>query len=319
MEYDEQEVMQAVSQGFRTLCEVHEAYVLEPHVVPLGARREEGKREEMVIVAKGDITRCYAPLMHPELPNALAKIRYGDEAATLAFVHKYGLLGYSKLVSFTQHPSRGDPLPWFWTHAETVHIYLEVASYLQNEDMDGLERYFQSLRCPFPWFNDPKDWPSAFIAAREKVDQMTRQQPKSNIVAVIQQADHPVRPDVFQAALQMGLEMGLENAQSLMDYGRKFLRDLINPNLAGIHLEIAEFEGHDRPCFVFHALCEMVYWHLANPLGKLSLRRCANPRCQAPFFPKTAKQKYCPPLWGQSDSPCANRHRVNKWRRAHAV
>jgi hypothetical protein len=304
MEYDEQEVMQAVSHGFRTLCEVHEAYVLEPHVVPPEARREEGKHEDMVIVAKGNIARCYAPLMHPELPNALAKIRYGDEAAALAFVHKYGLLGYGKLVPFTQHPSRGDPLPWFWTHAETVHIYLEVASHLQNEDMDSLAKYLHSFRSPASSYGEQEYWPSAFIASRERVYLMT--------------ANKPPTSDVLYDALQMGIEMRLDNAPSLMDYGRWFLRTLVNPNIAGIHPEIAEFEGHDRPCFVFHALCEMVYWHLANPLGKLSLRRCANPQCQAPFFPKTAKQKYCPPLWGQSESPCANRHRVNKWRRAHA-
>jgi hypothetical protein len=331
VEYDEQEAQRAVLQGFRTLWAVHETYVLEPHIVPLEARRidvdsqrqvrelEQEKREEMVIVAKGEVARCYAPLLHPEVPNALAKIHYGDEAATLAFVQKYGLLGYGKLVPLPQHPSGGDPLPWFWTHAETVRLALEVASYLQQDDMEHLETYLQSLRSPYSYFDDATAWPSVFIASREQVVHMTWQSPRSNIVAVLTQTASPLSSEVLHAAVHLGRDMERTRPQkSLRDYGRAFLRDVVNPNIAGIHLKITEDEGYDRPCFVFHALCEMVYWHLVNPLGKLPLRRCANPHCQAPFFPKTAKQKYCPPPWGQSDSPCANRHRVNKWRRAHA-
>jgi hypothetical protein len=65
---------------------------------------------EGVLRRKGAIRRIYSPIMHPEIPGELAKLRRGDEVGVLEFASTYGSLGFSGLVQ-AERRCGGDPLP----------------------------------------------------------------------------------------------------------------------------------------------------------------------------------------------------------------
>lgn len=298
MEYDKQEVRAAQAHGFRRLWEIFESYVVksqavvrnEQHMTKTGQLctvADTRKEEERVILAQGSIARVYAPIMHPDLPNALAKIRCGDEVAARDFVQTYGLLGYERTVPPMGPGRQGEPLSWIWTHAKAVLLCLRLTHLLQEGDIDGLEACLQSLRGPHPFDSHREYWPVLIGEAHWQMEYITW-------------------PLVYRTQD--------EKAQQLTIVAHNIRRTLINENIRRIHVEVHEENGQDQPFFVFNALYEMIYWHLADALGKNAVRRCAYPRCQALFIPKRANQAYCPPRWRQKESPCAVRHRVEKHR-----
>jgi hypothetical protein len=293
---DLQEAREALARGFDTFWVVHAAYEVRSQPVDLEERRivEHGQLrmvrglcEELVIVPQGPVKHFYAPIMRPELPNALAKIEYGDIRAAMAFVQTYGLLGYAKFGR-QEHP--GEPLSWLWTHAETVHLCLRLSYFLQAGEPYALRQYLRSLRGPDPLSWQGQTSPVTFTACRDHTMHIGWS-PRRRKVA---EADDDAR---------------------FIELARRMWRDLINENIVGIHYEIRDNNGQDSPGFVFKALCEMIYWHVMNPKRKHAMRQCANPQCRAPFWPKDARQTYCPPRVGQKESPCATSQRVAKHRR----
>src|SRR6266511_3784481 len=130
--------------------------------------------EEYEIIAgvlrmKGAIRRVYSPMMHPEIPWKLAKLRRGDEAGLLEFARTYGRLGYSNLVE-PERRRGGDPLPWIWLHVETLQMCMNLLYFLQEKDeerdVDRLAGYLRSLCGPFPFPVDHEHWPAAIVAER---------------------------------------------------------------------------------------------------------------------------------------------------------
>ena len=298
MEYDEDEVRTAQARGFGHLWKVFESYAVKPqaggspeqHITENGQlctvadTREE---EERVILAQGSVARVYAPIMHPELPNALAKIRRGDEVATRDFVQTYGLLGYVPSVPPMERGPQGEPLSWIWTHAETVQLCLYLTYLLQADDIDGLEVCLQSLRGPHPLDSHCEYWPMIVVEAHGQTE--------------------PILWPLHYRTQD-------EKAQKCTTVARNIRRTLINEYIRGIHCELHQENGQDRAFFMYNALYEMIYWHLANALGKNPVRCCADPQCRAPFIPQRANQAYCPPRWRQKESPCAVRYRVEQHR-----
>jgi hypothetical protein len=63
----------------------------------------------------------YSPMMHPEIPGGLAKLRRGDEAGVLELAKTYGSPCFSGLAAAARRCG-GNPLPWIWAHAETLNI-----------------------------------------------------------------------------------------------------------------------------------------------------------------------------------------------------
>ncbi|HEX9429191.1 MAG TPA: hypothetical protein VF944_02345, partial [Candidatus Bathyarchaeia archaeon] len=121
MEIASDEIQPSWAQGFTHGWEVAEEYEITGGVLR----------------GKGPSRRMYFPMMHPEIPGEVAKLRREDEAGVLEFARAYGSLGFSGLVP-AERRCGGDPLPWIWAHAETLHIGLQLILFLQESDVDAL-------------------------------------------------------------------------------------------------------------------------------------------------------------------------------------
>jgi CGNR zinc finger len=129
MEIPLEELEPSRAQGFATLWAVFGGYEITGGVL----RR-----------ARDDMVRCYAPLMHREIPGELMKLKRGDEAAVIRFAMLYGPLGYAMLVPPDENLG-GDPVEWIWAHAETLEICSHLTYLLQEDQSEKVKPYLRSL------------------------------------------------------------------------------------------------------------------------------------------------------------------------------
>jgi len=142
------------SNGFRHGWWVYPRYEIQEDLVvpidPLSAEIEARASERgdfrfkssglgALRVSHHPVTRSYLPITCPELPTEFAKLASGAEREVLAFVHRYGQLGYFFAAEscLARHSAelrelrdskyiKGDPLSWIIAHAKAVQLVLQL-------------------------------------------------------------------------------------------------------------------------------------------------------------------------------------------------
>jgi hypothetical protein len=231
----------------------------------------------------------YAPMLYPELPGEIAKLKPGDMKAVLQFARQYGLLGYGYQI---EKPS-GDPLLWIWTHAYTITVCLELTALLQEDNEAKLQAYFDSLR----------------LSEQELAAVETGEFGRALYIGPVDGRDIPYlgadgnfKPSFLSAK---------QSAQHLR-------RTIINGNIGPITRIIWDTDGKgERSFYNAQGTIRFAYWHLADMLehGKdVAVRRCAG--CNAWFVQTDKRQRFCPPPRGlkKAESPCAVRQRMRRYR-----
>jgi hypothetical protein len=270
---------------FRTRWPVSEAYrIINDRLCPCGPP-----------------VRGYDPLIHPEIPGHLAKLRHGDTEAVLKFAQAYGMLGYRAYIP----PERwarggvipiGDPLEWIWVHAATLRICLELGHRLKNGKLTAIRKYLQQLHVT------PQD--------REKYGfgeqgEETKTVWPAALIAV--QGDFAIEEWGWLGQHAIG------HHDDVKALARMACRSLINQNIAGIGWQLYDEGERDRLYLRFKALIEIAYWHVAQNVDRMRLKRCQAPDCRAIFVQKDRRQCFCAAMGGpKRESPCAIRYRVQR-------
>jgi hypothetical protein len=91
------------------------------------------------------------------------------------------------------------------------------------------------------------------------------------------------------------------------------LRYLLNANLGETGRRIQIVASGPRTVFTFRALIEVIYWQLADQIGKGAILRCAE--CGRIFTCANSRIRFCPPASGQKISPCKSRFNVRRHRK----
>lgn len=85
------------------------------------------------------------------------------------------------------------------------------------------------------------------------------------------------------------------------------LAKLINPNIAGLHYQLASTKEETPGLYLnFSALIDVIYWRLAAHLRR-EWRRCQRPQCGIVFPVDDPRQKFC-------SRRCANLNKVHAFR-----
>lgn len=92
-----------------------------------------------------------------------------------------------------------------------------------------------------------------------------------------------------------------------------YLRTLLNANLGDTGRRIQSTASGFRTIFTFRALVQVIYWQLADQLGKSSIRRCIE--CGRIFTHSNIRSRFCPPANGRQISPCKSRWNVRAFRK----
>lgn len=179
----------------------------------------------------------------------------------------------------------GDPVDWVWMHAETIRICLDLTELLQEDQLEKVLPYLRSVAPP------------------EEEKRRLHLLPSSLLIQFAAKG----RTDTLEIAYQ-------EKDSALL--ARLVCRDLINPNIDGIHRGLQEHGMNHRSFFQFSALIEAAYWRLADIVegARLTGRVIRCKECRALFSQQRRGQVYCPAPFGREESPCAVRARVRKTR-----
>jgi hypothetical protein len=239
------------------------------------------------------------PMAQPELPHELAKARSGAEADLLAFVRRYGLLGYERAWSAEERagvaallggdeeksPGPGDPVSWFVAHARTVGLVLDLLGSLREGD----------------------------AAVAQQVDRLVAKNDGAEVLRVVTAARGYLRPTSWD---------GPKPSTRPRDDAVALVQLALEPNLTGVIRTIGpridEEGGALQSWFRPRNLLDSIYWHLADSAEGGWVRRCADPECGAFFVAKSDRVKYCPPPMGyRGVSPCMNRHKQRVHRTRH--
>jgi len=233
--------------------------------------------------SRDDAVSVYAPIRRRELPGELAKLMRGDETALIAFAERYGQLGYDQLVGADERRG-GDPVDWIRLHAETVRICLDLTQLLQEDLLEKVQPYLHSVALP--------------KEERQRVQLL----PSSLVIKFAAKG----RTNTLEIAYEE------RNHASL---ARLVCRDLINPNIDGIHRGLQGHGKNEQSFFHFSALIEAAYWQLADIVEGGRVVRCDE--CRALFPQSREGQRYCPPQLRQRESLCAQRARVRRFHQRH--
>lgn len=226
----------------------------------------------------------YSPGGREELPNEIAKLERNDQVATLAFAHRYGLLGYSELSESKVQQPYGDPLDWIWLHAETLALCLSLKEMLDGRATNSLNRRLLD----FPQGKADSSYPAPCVtfASRETLQQRTFFVPS-----------------------------GPSRAAVLQSLAANILGAIVNANIERLHpvLTWSTKRQMFRQHFRFTALIEVAYWHIANVLQGGKVVRCAGAGCRGIFIQTDRRQRFCP-TGTKQESTCAVRKRVQRKR-----
>lgn len=304
-------------------------YVLEDGgVVALSQRRK-------IHASRALIDPTYFPLTRTELPAEFAKIASGSDDDVLAFVRRYGLLGYSvALTGFEQ-------------------FTLTVARAGGRKALNALERQPR----PDPWLTqvmkpdvlidlnydttlpgDPVAWVLAHAENVKLAGELGR---------ALHEGDVKARADGIQAVLERrivhtdtvgdvrqrgdfkGLAVSAPVARrgwsrprvatfpvtSWDEIALELVSFILTRNLGGVRRAIGFSVKTPRLVSLFapQNLLDCIYWLLADAVTGTQLRAC--PDCGHFFVATHERMKYCPPPMGiQGPSRCMNRAKVRRWR-----
>jgi hypothetical protein len=219
---------------------------------------------------QGAQARWYTPMMHPELPHEIAKLRPGDTKAVLRFARWFGLLGYWHLTG----QDEGEPLPWIWLHTRTINTCFELTHLLHQDDEAALTAYLATLTEPLAM--GIRQWPG-----------------QRKFEDVRQYAPHPgLSPTANAKQLRRDIVNG--NTGPIT----RFLLET-NDHVERLYFRL---DGVLRMAY-WH----LGTFCLA---GARPLVRCEDPKCQAWFAQKEPRQRFCPPLGGARESRCSARLRM---------
>lgn len=238
-----------------------------------------------ILEARGKVVKEYRPADEPNLWNHLADVST-KRLEPEQFAAKYGLLGYDNLSQWDVNKVLGND-----------RLFLEVEGDKPPGD-------------PIIWFM----WHAKTVhQARELIqllDPDADPQELRTYVERLWRDWYPVGGWPRKRALLA--ELGVKPKPAALAHA--MLREMINPNLEGIHRQLyPDPLGRSRGLFTFRALIEMVYYHLANLLeGKGFLNRCEG--CGKPFYSRDRRPKHCPPPPGVSISRCASLKNVRVFR-----
>lgn len=292
------------SLGFSNLWSLYESY----EIVDGGVRPTD---------ESGASRTYYAPARDRKVLTALARVVPGDEASALAFVHRWGLLGFAGLMraagtdvgKWSQGGTvwEADPaerLDWIWAHADTVHFLMEALRHRRKGPTNALKEYLRSRR-------DRR----AEVLQAEPGRSRTPAASRPELTIALGPTITTTRPR------GAGADPDAELTR-LLDW-------IINENLKGMNAALV------RPLDIpngrvvgwrFVALTNVIYWHLANVvMGDVRLERCAE--CDNYFEQTDARQRYCPPAEStrvrivqkvakRPESLCARRARMRRHRQA---
>jgi hypothetical protein len=291
--------------------------------------REQYRITEGMLVGQGASKWTYAPMERRELRTELAKLQAGDERAVLRFAHRYGPLGYDRLL-----PDTGEPLAWIWAHALIIRVCLELTGLLDPGSEAALEDYVKRVEwhvlgaAPSPCAAQPPSFPEA-----QAYDTIQRyQRIYVNVGLPYKQRLYskaglnPFHPDADALAVLDQLGTAADWARldkgplpSLRTRARRLRSFLINQFMGPIERQLWDQEGTPpRSRYGLRALYNYAYWHLADLVEDQYTRlgRCA--ACHHWFAQTDARQRFCPPGPGQIGSRCAARERMRKKRHGAA-
>jgi hypothetical protein len=90
------------------------------------------------------------------------------------------------------------------------------------------------------------------------------------------------------------------------------IRYLINANLSTTGRLLQSSSRGLRTIFTFQALVQVIYWQLADQIGKSSIHRCTE--CGRIFSHSNIRARFCPPQGGNKISACKSRWNVREFR-----
>lgn len=215
-----EEAAEAAKAGFPRLWPVYEDYTLE-----------KGRN----ILPAGKVARYYAPILHRELPSELACIREGDVDALMAFVRRYGLLGYQ---GFAGHV-RQDPLPWVWAHVRTVRLIMDGLSILQRRDAEAADTLLAGLT---PSRTEDGTPPLPAVLGAQGGD----------VILSTFQGRTALDTVGFMVKTLLGANVRGVNRVPLLEKAR-----------------------YIRSAFTYRAMVQVIYWHMLDAAEGGSLRVCA--------------------------------------------
>jgi hypothetical protein len=305
------------SRLFTTLWPVAEDYIIEEGVLyPLLGGQKFVLMGTQQVAARELLDPTYMPLAHSELPSEFAKVSGGGEDKVLAFVRRYGHLGYSEaLTEFEAGALRlakdsqyempfaldkgydpqlpGDPLAWIFAHADTVKLAGDLAAALQRPSGARalLERRITESLHPGG---------AAVLGPSISYARATRGWRRPHQVYA-PAPGHPHAP-----------EGGWEGA------ALRIIASILNANLGGVRRFMSvEDEEASRPGLVSlfqpRNLLDGIYWLLADEVAGEQLRTCQ--ACGHFFAATDERMKYCPPPKGiEGPSRCMHREKMRRFR-----
>ena len=233
----------------------------------------EGLEPPLDVVPTGDEGEWYAPVEQPGLLGALLDVGQGHLKPT-QFADRFGLLGYDQLVP-SQNRCAGDPLDWFMAHTRTVHVIAQLILLLKK------------LRDKSP-------------GARAALSKYEAKIPDGPYAMGSRVSTIPLRRMSFSGS-------PVKAAIGIVQY-------LLNENLGPTARRLRSIEtGGLRSVFTFRALIDVIYWQLADQLGRGSIHRCKE--CGRIFTNPNTKADYCPPTRGKKISRCKSRWNVREFRK----
>ena len=296
----EHDWVEANARGSASLVVVWGDYEINNGVITQGSEYEE--------------QRLYFPIAKPGLASEIAKLRPGDNKAALAYVRKWGTLGYSEIQSASGVMTipHGDPLVWMWAHAQGIRTVLTLHRLLQQGDGAALQAYIEELRVTIQMLvaeseagsrmdkghvGEALDFVDALFTVRQE-DDLTQ---GAGLVY-----GHRQR---IVTTKWLGWEDGKVEAAA-----RRIITGIINPNIVGVYRQVAHDKdagslkvrrGWDCPLSV-------AYWHLGELVAGGRVEECEN--CNSLFVQTRRFQRFCPAPPFTSESSCASAFRQRKRR-----
>jgi hypothetical protein len=260
-------------------------HALSPCVVPV-YNAYEIAREDIRPHRTAVVVDMYSPLDEKSsrassVLGEFGKLPLADDAALLAFVHRYGLPAMGFDVPTNERVDAA-PVAWLRAHGRTVRVCLEIEELLRHARAATLRRYLEEL-------------PVDGFGVRDCTG--VRWQ--------------PLKTSAIEPRTQLRwLRAHLVNPH-LVDVHP----ELVVPPEAGSPgsriYPAARIRERDRLTFRIGGLLQAVYWLLATNAVGGTVRRCACPGCPGLFVQREPRQRYCTAPFGHTgdESPCAIRAR----------
>lgn len=287
---------------------VFERYAIAKRPEIVGKLMEYGTGEKpgslKYLESGGRVVKTYRPADYPEIAMSLAYLwnmedECLDEKRLLQFASKWGSLGYGVCDPKTFSPhllgsveatevflrDNRDPLDWVAAHAYGVRVCLDLLWLLGGHDTDALRQYIGKL----------------FVGSR------TENPPWAlGMKLTWHLLFHPVGRVDQTLNEYSGSPLGNQR-----DVARDIVSWIVSPNLAGIRQGLVVTDRRFR-LKAEGSLVGMAYWHLAQMASDMvNVRQCP---CGRYFVPSDARQMYCPPSEGRTESKCAKRFRMRRLR-----